>query len=77
MPVASIAQPHQPAERVDLADQVSLRRSANGRIARHVRDVPFDSVQIADAAAQACGRPRRFDPGVSRADDDDVESSTR
>ena len=29
---------HQPAERVDLANEMPLRRSADRRIARHVRD---------------------------------------
>ena len=55
--------PHQPAERVDLANQMSLRRAADRRVARHVRDgVASDSVQSptlrpSRAAAHAASTP--------------------
>ena len=68
MPVASIARAHQPAERVDLADQVALRRAADRRIARHVRDRVVRQRADRDGAAEARRGPRRLDPGVARAD---------
>ena len=48
---------HQPAERVDLADQMALRRAADRRVARHVRDRAVDSVQIADARGPCAPPP--------------------
>ena len=65
---------HQAAERVDLAHQVALRRAADRRIARHVRDgvgrqrQQSPTRQPRRAAAYAASQP-----GVSRADHDDVE----
>ncbi len=61
---------HQAAERVDLADEVTLRRAADGGIARHVGDRPARQRAQADAVAQARRGIRGFAAGVTRADDD-------
>src|SRR6185295_6064966 len=58
----------------DLANEMSLRRSADCGIARHVRDgVPRQRAQ-ADAAPEPGGGVCRFNTRVARTDHDDVES---
>jgi hypothetical protein len=64
---------HQAAKRVDLPDEMALRRAADCRVARHVADRAVRQRADPHAATQARGRPRRFDAGVPRADDDHVE----
>ena len=72
MPVASIARPHQAAERIDLPDEVALRGAADRGIARHVRDGRPRQRADRDRPAHARRRPRGLDTGVPGADDDDV-----
>ena len=67
--------PHQSAERIDLPHQVPFGGSTDRRIAGHVGDGAVRQRTDANAAAEACRRPRRFDPGVPRANDDDVKSA--
>ena len=72
--------PHQAAERVDLADQMPLRRAADRRIARHVRDGAADSVQIATrrpsrAAAHAASTPAWPAPMTITSNASDVKLS--
>src|SRR5690606_38215657 len=64
---------HQPAHGVDLANQVSLRRAANGRVARHQRDRIEPKRADADATPELPGRPCRLAAGMPRTDDDHVE----
>ena len=59
---------HQSAQRIDLANQMSLRRAADRRIARHVRDGFSSERAQSDAAAEPRRRPRRLDAGVPGAD---------
>jgi len=68
---------HQSTERVDLANQVSLRRAADRRIARHVRDGVPGQRADRNVAPHARRGPRGFDARVSRADDDDVVAMTQ
>jgi hypothetical protein len=64
---------HQSAKRIDLPDQVTLRRAANRGIARHVRNgVSTESAQP-DASPQSRRRPCGFHAGVAAADHDDIE----
>ena len=64
---------HQSAERIDLSDQMALRRAANGRIAWHVRDGVVGQRAQADSASEARRGPRGLDAGVPGADDNDIE----
>ena len=65
---------HQSAERIDLANQMPLRRAADRRIARHVRDgVASTACRSPTLRAHARRGPRGFDARVPGADDDDVE----
>jgi hypothetical protein len=59
---------HQSAQRIDLSNQMSLRRAANGGIARHVRDGFSSESTQADAASESRRSVRGLDAGVSRAD---------
>ena len=63
---------HEAVERVDLPDQMALRRAADRRIARHQRHGLFR--QRADRHVQPApaGRPGRLNARMPRADDDDV-----
>ena len=63
---------HQSAKRIDFTNQMSLRRAANRRIARHVRDGFSSERAESDAAAQLRRRPRGFDARVPAADHDDI-----
>ena len=64
---------HQPAERIDLANEMALGGAADRRIARHVRDGVGRQRAQADVRAEARRRVRGFTAGVARADHDDVE----
>ena len=64
---------HQPAERVDLANEMTLCRAANRGIARHVRDGVGRQRAESDVRAEPRGRVRRLASGVAGADHDDVE----
>src|SRR6185436_9053067 len=59
---------HQSAKSIDLSNQVTLRRAANGRIARHVRNRFSSERAQADAASELRRSPRSFDSSVSSAD---------
>ena len=63
---------HQSAQRIDLSDQMSLRRAADRRIARHVRDGFSSERAQSDAAAELRRRPRGLDAGVAGADDNHI-----
>ena len=64
---------HDAAERIDLADQVALGDAADGRVAGHLGDEVQIHGDHGGAAAHAGGGAGGFAPGVSGADDDDVE----
>ena len=64
---------HQPAERIDLADEMALGRAANRRVAGHQRDGLGRQRAERHAAAEPRRGPGRLAPGVPGADDDDVE----
>ena len=65
---------HEAAERIDLADQVTLRGPADGRVARHVRDGVLRQRAEPHVRAQARRGVRRLAPRVPRTDDDHVEA---
>ena len=65
---------HQAAERVDLANEMALRRAADRRVARHVRDRVGRQRAEPDVRAETRRRIRRLAPRVPRADDDHVEA---
>ena len=67
---------HQTAQCIDLSNQVSLRRSADRRIARHMRDSVGRERAQADVHAQSCRCKCRFTTRVARADHDDIEAVT-
>lgn len=63
---------HHAAEGVDLADEVAFRRSADRGVAGEVRDRVQRQGKENGFRAQTRRRHRRFDPGVSAADDRDI-----
>ncbi len=63
---------HFAAEGVDLAHQLALRASADGRVARERADLFRIARYQERRDAQARRRERRFDAGVAAADDDDA-----
>ena len=63
---------HGAAQGVDLPHKVALRRAADGRIARHERDVVQGKRRQKRAAAKLRRRERRFDARVPGAEDDDI-----
>ena len=63
---------HLAAERVDLADQVALRRPADGGVARHLADAVEAHRQHERGRAHARRRQRGLAPGMARADHDHV-----
>ena len=68
---------HLAAQRVELADKVALARAADGGVAGHVAhsvqvDGEHDGLQ-----SQPCGGQRRFDAGVTGADDGNIKLSRR
>ena len=73
MPVASIARPIKPAERVDLSNQVPLRSSTNGRVAGHVRNGAVGQRAEPDMTSKPRRRPRGFHPGVTGTDNHYIE----
>ena len=64
---------HFAAERVDFKDKLSLSRTANRRIARHIRHGVVGDGKKHGAAAHARRGKRRFTAGVSGADDGDID----
>ena len=64
--------PHDAAERVDLADHVPLGQSADRRVARHLPDRIEILREHRRLATRARRRQRRLDPGMPRADDEHV-----
>jgi hypothetical protein len=64
--------PHQPAQRVDLLDQVSLGQATDGRVARHAADRFAQHRHHGHTGAAAGANPRRLRAGVPAADDEDV-----
>jgi hypothetical protein len=64
---------HQPAQGVDFANQMTLRRSADRRVAGHVRHRVDRQRAETDAATHSRGGPRGFDAGMSGAHHDDIE----
>ena len=68
---------HQPAERINLANEMTLRRAANRGIARHQGDSGRRERADGDRSPHARGCPRRLDAGVSGADDNYVVLSSR
>ena len=60
------------AERVDLKHELSLAGAAHRRIAGHIPDgVERDGIEC-DCASELRGGQSSLDPGVSRADNDDI-----
>ena len=66
---------HLSAQRVDLAHQMPLRRSADGGVARHEGDAVQIERQKGGLVPQAGEGERRFRTRVPRADDDCFECS--
>jgi hypothetical protein len=65
---------HQAAERIDLADKVPLRRSTDGRIARHVRNGLLRERAQANVTSYAGCRIGCLDTGMTSAHDNHIES---
>src|SRR5881398_2310586 len=63
---------HGAAQRVDLAHQVSLADTADGRIATHLAQGLDALSQQQRARSHACGGEGRLGAGMTAADDDDV-----
>ncbi len=63
---------HDAVQGVDLADQVALAQTADGRIARHLADRLDPMGQKQGAGAQARGRRRGFTAGMAAAHYDHV-----
>jgi hypothetical protein len=61
---------HQSAERIDLTNQMTLRRAADRWIARHVPDGFTSEGAQADGAAQLRRGPRGLHACVPATDDD-------
>ncbi len=66
-------QAHQAAEGVDLADHLPLGEPADRGVAGHLPGAGRVEGDERDARVHPPGGPSRFGPGVSAADDDDVE----
>ena len=66
-------EPHQAAERVDLANEVPLRRAAHRGVAGHVRDRRLRQRADGHAPPHARRGPRGLDARMAGADDDHVE----
>src|SRR6266851_5105010 len=64
---------HQAAKRVDLAHEMTLRRAADRRIARHMRNRVGRHRAESDAPAKTSRSVRRFAAGMTRSDHDDVK----
>src|SRR5688500_500723 len=63
---------HDAAERVDFADDCSLRDSADRRVARHLANALQRAGYEAYRRASASRRDRRLSTGVAGSDDDDL-----
>jgi len=64
--------PHFSAERVDLKDELTFSRTADGWIARHIRNGVVRYGEKDRFATEARRRERGLNSGVSRADNGDV-----
>ena len=64
---------HQAAERIDLANEVSLGRAADGGIARHVRNRIGRERAQANVTTQSRCRVRRLDARVASTDNHHIE----
>ena len=67
---------HEPAQGVDLLDQVALAQSAHGRVAGEGGDLGRVVGHQDDAAAQPGSGPGGLDPGVPPADDGQIKIRT-
>jgi len=65
---------HDPAERVDLADDLALGEPADRGVAGHRADFGGVHGDQRDGSAHPGRRPRGFGPGVPASDHDDVET---
>ena len=65
---------HETTQRIDLANEVSLCRSADCRIAWHVRHGVRRQRAQPNVTSHAGSRIRRFDASMARTDDDHIES---
>jgi hypothetical protein len=63
---------NQSAKRIDLANQMSLRRAANGWIARHVRHGVSSERADTHTATDPGGRPRSLNASMPGTDHDDI-----
>src|SRR5262249_26058733 len=63
---------HQPAQRVDLPDEIPLRQAADGRVARHAADGVAQHGDHGHAHTAPRADPCCLRAGVAAADDDDV-----
>ena len=65
--------PHQPAQRIDLSNQMALTNATNRRVARQHTGVACVECNQRRARAEARRRRSRFAAGVTGTDDDDIE----
>lgn len=68
--------PHLAAKRVQLADEMALGKSADGRIARHRRNRRLPRGDEKGASPHPRRRQRRFASGMSAADHQDINQTT-
>ena len=69
--------PHEAAKRVDLADEMSLGRPSDGRVARHVGHGVTRHRAQPDAAPETRGGVRSLDTCMPRADDNHIETHSQ
>ena len=75
MPAASATRAHQPAQRVDLADQVALAETADRRVAAHLADGRELVGDERRRHAESRGRRSGLASGVTAANNNDTEVS--
>jgi hypothetical protein len=66
--------PHQAIKRIDLADEVALPKSPNGRIARHSPDRAEPMRHEGHLSPHACRSGCSLAAGVAASNHDDIES---
>jgi len=66
---------HQSAQRIDLANQMSLAYAANRRVARHSPNVRTTERRKPDSDASPCRRRSSFNASVAGTNDKNVEHS--
>ena len=69
--------PHFTAERIDFKDKLSLSGTADGRIARHIRNGVIGNGEEHRPASHACSGKRCLTAGMSCADHDDVGAANK